>query len=86
MILSFAFSDLLIDSLNFLELLPMGLECKTTEFDSEGKNIWVPCSKNKICNSHDNPNFIVEKGKVVYRKATDDYYTLQNWVESMDIE
>lgn len=26
MILSFAFSDLIVDSLNFLELLPMGLE------------------------------------------------------------
>jgi hypothetical protein len=86
MILSFAFSDMLVDSLSYLELIPIGLECKTTGMNQAGENIWVPCSKNRICNSADNSYYEKNNGKVVFRKSQDDYYTLHNWVESMNME
>lgn len=86
MILSFAFSDLIIDSLNFLELIPMGMECMTTVLDSKGENLWVPCSKHRICTSKVNENIVRKNGEAIYRKSDDDYYALDNWVESMDIE
>lgn len=87
MILAFAFSDLIVDSLNFLELLPMGLECKTIRTNHNGENIWIPCSKNKICNGRSNDDIVRNKdGIAKYRKSSDDYYSLVNWTESMDIE
>lgn len=86
MILSFAFSDLIVDSLNFLELIPMGMECKTTRIDHQGQNIWIPCSKHRICHSNGDSIVIREHGKAIYRKSKNDYYSLQNWVESMDME
>ena len=87
MILSFSFSDLIIDSLNFLELIPMGLECKTTKLDSNGSNIWKPCSRSNICHDNSEDKFVRgSNGEAEYRKSGNDYYSLQNWVESMDIE
>lgn len=89
MILSFAFSDLIVDSLNFLELIPVGLECQTTRMTHENGEdvpVWIPCSKNRICHAHRNDILVRENGEAVYRKSSTDYYTMQNWVESMDIE
>lgn len=48
MILSFSFSDMIVDSLNFLELVPDELECKTNIINPEGENVWVPCDKDDI--------------------------------------
>lgn len=87
MILSFAFSDLIVDSLNFLELMPMGLECQTSMLNSEGETKWVACSINRICNQKHGDNIVRdENGVALSRKAQDDYYSLHNWVEDMEIQ
>ncbi|CAI2363977.1 unnamed protein product [Moneuplotes crassus] len=86
-ILSFAFSDLIVDSLNFLELMPLGLECKTSKMSSNGEVLWVSCSINRICNQKHGDNIIRDdRGIAVSRKAQGDYYSLQNWVENMEIQ
>ena len=87
MILSFSFSDLIVDSLNFLELIPMGIECQTTKFSKDGENIWIPCSIHRICHEKSGDNIVrIRSGEAVTRKAQNDYYSLQNWVEDMEIE
>ena len=87
MILSFSFSDLIVDSLNFLELIP-GLEWQTTSYDANGESIWMPCSKHNICDKNSHDEFLRKgNGEAIYRNSEKkDYYSLQNWVESMDIE
>ena len=87
MIISFSSSDLIIDSLSFLELVPSDLECQTKSNDHYGNPIWEDCSKHEICSGSPHDKYVRNSnGEAVYRKPEHDYYSLNNWVESMDIE